>query len=62
MLKPKITILTVNYNSADFIELMLYALSKLTKNTYQIFIADSANTRKDDYKRLQRIIKGYKEL
>ena len=36
-----ISVLIVNYNSADFIENSLYALSRLTKNPFKVFIIDN---------------------
>lgn len=56
MNKPIITICTVNYNSSEFIENMLYALKKLTFYPYRVIIRDN-NSRKDDYDNLKRIIK-----
>jgi glycosyltransferase involved in cell wall biosynthesis len=45
--KPLITILTVNYNTSDFIALMLYSLKKLTRNSYKIIICDNGSSFKD---------------
>ncbi len=42
-----ITILTVNYNTSDFIKLMLNALKKLTKNKYRVIICDNGSDKKD---------------
>ena len=53
-----ITILIVNYNSADFIDLLLYSLKKLTTNPYKIHILDN-NSKKSDYKKLEKIIKKF---
>ena len=47
MPEPLITILTVNYNTSDFIELMLYALRKLTLNQYKVIICDNGSNKKD---------------
>ncbi len=58
---PLITICTVNYNSSQFIELMLYAFKKLTKNPYQVIIRDN-NSHLDDYKRLERIVATYNNV
>lgn len=59
--KPKLSILTVNYNTSDFIELILYALDKLTKNTYQVFIVDNNSTIKD-YKKLLKYSEKYNNI
>ena len=40
-MKSMISVLIVNYNSSDFLELNLYALARLTKNKYQVFILDN---------------------
>lgn len=53
---PLITVLTVNYNTSDFIELMLYALSKLTANPYKVIICDNGSKKRDILK-LARIAK-----
>jgi glycosyltransferase involved in cell wall biosynthesis len=47
MPKPLITVLTVNYNTSDFIELMLYSFSKLTVNPYEVIICDNGSKNKD---------------
>ena len=47
MPEPLITILTVNYNTSDFIELILYALRKLTANAYKVSICDNGSTPAD---------------
>ena len=44
---PRLTIITVNYNSADFLCLSLKALHKLTKNPWKIFICDNGSTYND---------------
>lgn len=56
-----ITILIVNYNSADFIELSLFALEKLTKNNYKVCIVDN-NSKLDDYEKLKKITLKYKNV
>ena len=43
MSKPLITILTVNYNTSDFIELMALAFRKLTKNSYKLIVCDNGS-------------------
>jgi len=47
MSKPLITILTVNYKTSDFIDLMLYAFEKLTKNSYKVIICDNYSSEKE---------------
>lgn len=47
MAEPLITVLTVNYNTSDFIELMLYSLSKLTATPYKVIICDNGSKNKD---------------
>lgn len=42
-----LTVLTTNYNTSDFIEISLYALKKLTKNDYSVFINDNGSRKKD---------------
>ena len=46
MVQPEITILTVNFNSSHFIELMLYSFHKLTLNPYQVYICDNGSSPK----------------
>ncbi len=53
-----ISILTVNYNTSDFINLMLYALQKLSKNTYKVYIMDN-NSDIKDYEKLLSYAKNY---
>ena len=60
-MKKKISILIVNYNSSDFIELSLFALSKLTKNSYQVFIVDNGSEMRD-YKNLLKISQNYEDV
>jgi len=45
--KPLLTILTVNYNTADFIEVMLYAFKRLTANPYKVIICDNGSKKRD---------------
>jgi len=52
MNKP-LTVLITNYNTSDFIEILLYALKKLTKNDYDVFINDNGSTKKHRKKLLQ---------
>lgn len=56
-----ITILIVNYNSSDFVNLSLYALEKLTKNYYKVFIIDNGS-KISDYKKLMNFVKNYKNV
>jgi hypothetical protein len=51
----------VNFNSADFIKLSLYILSKITKYPYKIYILDngSGNT---DYEKLKKICSEHKNI
>jgi glycosyltransferase involved in cell wall biosynthesis len=60
-MKEKISILIVNFNSSGFVGLSLYALSKLTKNLYQVFIIDNGSSQ-GDYKNLLKISKDYKNV
>ena len=53
-----ITVLIVNFNSAEFIENSLYALRKLTKNPYKVFIVDN-NSRLEDYRKLKEVVEQY---
>ncbi len=57
-MKPYLTILTVNNNSADFVLNALFCLKKLTKNPYQVFILDN-NSIINDYQKLSKAIKIY---
>lgn len=56
-----ITVLTVNYNTSDFIELMLYALMQLTSNPYRVIICDNGSNKKDLIK-LKRMTKLYNNI
>jgi glycosyltransferase involved in cell wall biosynthesis len=57
----KITILIVNYNSADFINISLYALKSLTKNPYNVFIIDNGS-KINDYEKLKKYISNYENI
>lgn len=61
MEKPLITICTVNYNSSEFIGLMLHALEKLTHNSFKVIIRDN-NSKTKDYNNLKNIVKKYKNV
>lgn len=56
-----ISLLIVNYNSADFVETSLYALKKLSKNTYQVFILDNGSKMKD-YQKLKISASKYENV
>ncbi len=45
--KPAMTILTVNYNTSDFVELILYSCLQLSKNRYQVLVCDNGSTSMD---------------
>lgn len=45
--KPLITILTVNYNTSDFVELMLYGFNRLTVSPYRVLICDNGSDEKN---------------
>lgn len=56
-----ISVLIVNFNSADFIGLSLRALKKLTKNEYDVFIIDNGS-KLDDYLKLKKICDRYNNV
>ena len=56
-----ITILTINYNTADFIDLMLYSFSKLTSNPYKVIICDNGSSEKEIIK-LAKVVQKYKNV
>ena len=58
MNEPLLTILTVNFNSSDFIETMLYGFQHLTKNSYKVLICDNGSNH-EDLLNLKRIEKKY---
>jgi len=60
-MKPKLTILIACFNDQDFIEVSLYALSKLTKNPYQVYILDNGSKLKN-YEKLKRICSKYNNV
>lgn len=43
-MESTITIITVNYNTSDFIEVMLHGLHTLSKKTYPIIICDNGSS------------------
>lgn len=56
-----LTILIVNFNTADFILNSLYCLKNLTKNNYQVFILDNGS-KNSDYQKLKEGIKEYSKI
>lgn len=56
-----ITILCVNYNTSDFIEVMLEAFVKLTASPYKVIIADNGSNKKH-LMRLARVAQQHKNL
>jgi hypothetical protein len=57
----KLTILIVNYNSADFVALSLKALSSLTKNQYTVNILDNGS-KLNDFRKLQKHCQIYENV
>lgn len=53
-MKPLITILITNYNTINFIKLNLYAIEKLTKNSFKVIINDNGS-RDYDIKELKKL-------
>jgi len=45
--KALLTIVTVNYNTAEFIAVMLYAFEKLTVNQFKVIICDNGSRKKE---------------
>lgn len=60
-MKNKITILIVNFNSADFVKISLYALSKLTKNSYEVYILDNGSLL-SDFNALKQYVKIFNNV
>lgn len=58
---PLVTVVTVNYNTADFITLMLYSLEKLTANSYRVVICDNGST-EEDLSKLKALAEKYNNL
>ena len=56
--KSAMTILTVNYNTSDFIALILYSCLHLSKNSYQVLVCDNGSI-SADIARLRDIVSGY---
>jgi len=61
MIEEMITVVVVNYNSSDFIEVSLYALSRLTENGYKVIICDNGSSYLDKSK-LKRIVSKYENV
>jgi hypothetical protein len=55
---PILTIITVNYKTSDFISLMLYAFSKLTKNKFKVLICDNYSSEKE-IRKIKRVTSYY---
>ena len=53
-----LTVVIVNYNTSDFIEMSLFALTKLTKNAYKVIICDNGS-RYLDKRKLKKIVSRY---
>ncbi|WED26873.1 glycosyltransferase [Vibrio sp. DW001] len=58
---PIITILTVNYRTSDFIDLMLFSFEKLTKNQYKVLVCDNFSTDKE-IEKLTKITDKYNNI
>lgn len=56
--QPLITIVTVNYKTSDFIDLMLYSFKKLTKNSYKVLICDNYSNDSEIVK-LAKVVQKY---
>lgn len=56
-----ITILITNYNTSHFVELLLYSLKKLTKNSYKVLINDNGSKDKD-IKNLLAVCRNYPDI
>jgi len=59
--QPLITIVTVNYKTSDFIDLMLYSFKKLTKNRYKVLICDNYTNDKEIIK-LAKVVQKYENV
>jgi glycosyltransferase involved in cell wall biosynthesis len=56
-----ITVLIVNFNSSEFVNLSLHALTALTKNPFKVHIVDNGS-RMDDYSRLEKFTSKYNNV
>lgn len=61
MTEELITVVTVNYNTSNFIEASLNALANLTKNKYKVIICDNGS-RYFDKRELKRIVCNYSNV
>lgn len=61
MTEPQLTILIVNFNTADFIKATLFALEKLTSQPYWVYILDN-NSRPNDYEKLLAYTQRYNNI
>lgn len=59
--KKKITVLLVNYNTSEFVGLLLYSLYNLTQNYYQVIICDNGSNDMELIK-LSHIVRKYKDV
>jgi glycosyltransferase involved in cell wall biosynthesis len=59
--KALITVVTVNYNTSDFVEVSLQALARLTRNSYQVIICDNGSSWLDKRK-LRQLASSYKNV
>jgi glycosyltransferase involved in cell wall biosynthesis len=46
-MKAELTVLIINYNTSKFIDIVLYALERLTKSHFEVLICDNGSTDKD---------------
>jgi glycosyltransferase involved in cell wall biosynthesis len=60
-MSKKISVLTVNFNTSDFVETILYSLSKLTNNEYKVYIIDNGSEKKD-YEKLKKYASQYNDV
>jgi glycosyltransferase involved in cell wall biosynthesis len=58
---PLLTIVTVNYKTADFIDLMLYSFEQLTFNSYKVIICDNYSSDKEII-RLAKVVQKYSNV
>ena len=59
--KNIITVCCVNYNTSDFVEVMLYAFNKLTRSPFEVIIADNGSNDQHLLK-LARIAQKYQNV
>lgn len=46
-MKAELTVLIINYNTSKFIDIVLYALERLTKNSFEVIICDNGSADND---------------